>query len=64
MSHGTENYDEKNDALRVKATPQAAEHAENLVYEFNNVTDDGTVKIDLHWEKIRCGFEVKIAAAK
>lgn len=64
MSHGTEGYDEKNDALRVKATPEAAEHAERLTYEFNDVTDEGSVKIDLHWEKIRCGFEVKVAAAK
>ena len=63
MSHGTENYDEKSDVLRVKATPQAAEHAERLVYEFNDVTDD-SVKIDIHWEKVRCGFEVKVAAAK
>ncbi len=63
MTHGTEGYDAKNDALRVKAAPQAAEHAERLVYEFNDVTDD-SVKIDLRWEKIRCGFEVKVAAAK
>jgi hypothetical protein len=60
-SHGTENYDAKSDVLRVKSTPQAAEHAERLVYEFNDITDDGTVKIDLHWEKIRCGFEVKVS---
>jgi hypothetical protein len=63
MTHGTEGYDAKNDALRVTAAPQAAEHAERLVYEFNDVTDD-SVKIDLRWEKIRCGFEVKVAAAK
>ncbi len=64
MSHGTQNYDAKSDALRVKAAPQAAEHAERMVFEFNDVTDDGSVKIDLRWEKIRCGFEVKVAAAK
>lgn len=63
MSHGTEGYDEKNDALRVKSTPQAAEHAERFTVEFNDVTDEGSVKIDLHWEKIRCGFEVKVASA-
>jgi len=63
MSHGTENYDAKSDALRVKTAPQAAEHAERLVYEFNDVTDD-SVKIDLRWEKMRCGFEVKVAATK
>lgn len=64
MSHGTENYDQANDALRVKATPSAADHAERLAFEFNDVTDEGAVKIELHWEKIRCGFEVKVAAVK
>jgi hypothetical protein len=64
MSHGTENYDAKSDVLRVKATPQATEHAERLVYEFNDITDEGSAKIDLRWEKIRCGFEVKVAATK
>ncbi len=62
MSHGTENYDTKNDVLRVKSAPQAAEHAERLVYEINDVTDEGSAKIELRWEKIRCGFEVKFAA--
>lgn len=62
MSHGTENYDDKSDVLRVKATPKAADHAERFTIEFNDITDEGAVKIDLHWEKIRCGFEVKVAA--
>ena len=63
MSHGTEKYDAKNDVLRVKAAPQVAEHAERLVYEFNDVTDEGAARIELRWEKVRCGFEVKVAGA-
>ena len=60
MSHGADGYDEKNDALRVTATPQAAEHEEFMVYEFTNLTSD-SVQLNLHWEKIRCGVEVKLA---
>ncbi len=59
-SHGSEEYDEKDDALRVTAKPQAAEHQEWMVYEFNGLTDN-SVQVDLHWEKIRCGFEVKVS---
>jgi hypothetical protein len=60
MSHGSEEYDPKDDALRVTAKPQAAEHQEWMVYEFNGLTDN-SVQIDLHWEKIRCGVEVKVS---
>jgi len=60
MAHGTEGYDEKLDALRVTAKPQPAEHEEWMVFEFTGLTND-SVQINLHWEKIRCGFEVKLA---
>jgi hypothetical protein len=60
MSHGTEEYDQKDDALRVTAKPRDREHQEWLTYEFNNLTDN-SVQIDLHWEKISCGFEVKVS---
>jgi hypothetical protein len=63
MAHGTEGYDPKNDALRVKAKPQIAEHEEWLAYELTGLTED-SVMINLHWEKIRCGFEVKFAGTK
>lgn len=60
LSHGTEEYDQKDDALRVTAKPQSRENQEWLTYEFNNLTDN-SVQIDLHWEKLSCGFEVKVS---
>jgi hypothetical protein len=59
MAHGADGYTEKNDALRITAKPRAAEHEEFMVFEFTNLTDN-SVDINLHWEKIRCGFKVEL----
>lgn len=52
-------YDAKQDALRVTVKPAAAEFAESLAYEVENVTDN-TAQINLHWEKLAVPFTVDV----
>jgi tetratricopeptide (TPR) repeat protein len=53
-------YDEKEDALRVKAKPQPIEKSvENLKYEFSNQTPNSAV-IALSWEKLSIPFKVEV----
>jgi len=53
-------YDEKEDALRVKAKPQPIEKSvEYLKYEFSNQTPDSAV-IALAWEKLSIPFKVEV----
>lgn len=49
---GTNGYDEKQDALRVTATPKVSEHVEELTF-----AQDGD-RVVLHWEKLAVGFTV------
>lgn len=50
---GAYEYDEKQDALRVKVKPQSAKMQEGLVYEVN---DKG---IALRWEKLKIPVSIK-----
>lgn len=52
-------YDTKQDALRVKVKPMAAEFEESLAYEIENVTEN-TAQVNLHWEKLAVPFIVDI----
>ena len=54
---GSYSYDEKKDTLRVKVTPQPAEHREWLTFEIPEMTTD-TAKVVLRWEKIAVPFTV------
>lgn len=54
---GSYSYDAAKDALRVKATPQAAPHAEWLTFEFPEMTTD-TAKVVIRWEKIAVPFTI------
>ena len=56
---GSFSYDEKKDALRVKAKPQTAEFQEMVSFDFAEVTPN-TAKIVLRWEKISVPFTVDI----
>jgi hypothetical protein len=57
---GSFSYDEKKDALRVKAKPEmAADNVEWLSYEIPNVGPN-TAKIALRWEKISVPFTVEV----
>lgn len=54
---GSYSYTEEKDALRVKVTPQTAEHREWLTFEIPEMTTD-TAKVVLRWEKIAVPFTV------
>lgn len=56
-------YNEKEDALRVKSVPQSAEHLERLQYSFPIASND-SARIELHWEKVKVGFDVGTDTAK
>jgi hypothetical protein len=56
---GSFSYDEKKDALRVKAKPQAAEFQETMSVDFGNVTGN-TAKIAVRWEKLTVPFTVDV----
>jgi hypothetical protein len=57
---GSFAYDEKQDALRVKAVPQKSKtNRETLMYEFENVTPRSSTVV-LSWEKLRVPFTVDI----
>jgi hypothetical protein len=47
---GSYTYDQKEDALRVTAVPQPAEHQERLEFSFENLTDS-SASLVIHWEK-------------
>ncbi len=51
-------YNQKDDALRLKVTPQTAEFKEWLEYGIENLSDS-TADIFLHWEKLKVSFSVK-----
>jgi hypothetical protein len=57
---GSFNYDEKKDALRVKAKPQvAAENQEWLSFEIPSVTPN-SAQVNIRWERLRVPFTVEV----
>ena len=56
---GSFSYDEKEDALRVTAKPQAAPFQERLSYRFDDPTDK-SVTVAMHWEKVHIPFTVEV----
>jgi hypothetical protein len=57
-------YDEKKDALRVKAKPQmVSESQEWLTYSFDPITDN-TAQVNIRWEKVRVPFTVEVKDVK
>lgn len=58
---GSYSYDAAKDVVKVKATPQAAPHAEWLTFEIPEMTTD-TAKIVVRWEKIAVPFTVDTGA--
>ena len=58
-SWGSFTYDVKEDALRVKATPQKSEYHEWLTYDFiDRETDHATVA--LRWEDLQLPFKIAV----
>src|SRR5216684_2139752 len=58
-SWGSFSYDEKEDALRVTAKPQAADFREALTYTFEEVKPDSAAAT-LRWEKLAVPFRVSV----
>jgi hypothetical protein len=57
---GSFTYDEKKDALRVKAKPQmASDNQEWLMYSFDPVTEN-SAQVNIRWEKTRVPFTVEV----
>lgn len=60
---GAFNYKPENDAVRLQAKPEAADHQERLSFEFDDVTDD-SAKVVLRWEKVQVPFTVEVGTQK
>lgn len=56
-SWGSFSYDEEEDALRVKVTPEEGPHEEWLRYGFTDLGDDSATAY-LAWAKVRVPFEI------
>ena len=56
---GSFSYDEKEDAARITAKPQAAEFQERLGYTFEEPTDT-SVQVAMRWEKVKVAFPVTV----
>ena len=57
---GSFTYDEKKDALRVKAKPEmAADNQEWLMFSFDPVTDN-SAQVNIRWERVRVPFTVEV----
>jgi tetratricopeptide (TPR) repeat protein len=59
VAWGSFSYDEKEDALRVTAKPQAAEFEERLSYRFDDPTEK-SVTVAMTWEKVEVPFRVEV----
>jgi len=56
---GSFSYDQKEDALRITATPQPAEFEERLSYTLEEPTDT-SVQAAMRWEKVRIAFPITV----
>jgi hypothetical protein len=56
---GSFSYDEKEDAARVTAKPEAAPHQERLSYSFDDPTADAVV-LAMRWEKLRLPLAIRV----
>ena len=58
-SWGSYFYDEKEDALRVEATPTEASYVEYLTYGFDN-REKSSTEAFLQWEKKKVSFKIEV----
>jgi len=56
---GAFTYDDKQDLLRVPATPAAGDMQEALLYSFRDVSV-GATELELRWEKLRVAFRIDV----
>lgn len=58
--HGKDDYDEKDDVIRFKVTPNLSDNiTEHLIYKVEKVTDSSGT-ISLEWEKVAIKFPFQI----
>lgn len=60
---GSYFYNDKEDALRVEATPEASEYHEWLTYEFIDRKPESTT-VALMWDKIKLPFKIEVPNMK
>jgi hypothetical protein len=60
---GSFSYDQKEDAARVTAKPEAADFQERLGFSFDDPARDSVV-LAMRWEKLRVPIEIKIDVAR
>ncbi len=58
-SWGSFNYDESEDALRVKVKPQSGEFTEWLLYTFDTADPNSTI-LSLSWDKTKVSIKVEV----
>jgi len=56
---GSFSYDQKEDAVRVDATPEPAPFEEHLAYTLDDPSAS-RVNVTLHWEKLKASFPVEV----
>lgn len=52
-------YDESEDALRINANPETAEHKEYLEYSFEDSPANSATLV-MHWEKLKIPFQIEV----
>jgi hypothetical protein len=56
---GAFEYNESQDALRIKVKPKKSEHQEWLAYTFSDMAKNSAI-INLVWEKIKVPFKIEV----
>jgi len=60
---GTYSYDQSEDLVRVKVTPQAGEMTERMAYTFDDAKDN-TVTLSMRWDKTRVPIKLEAETKK
>lgn len=60
---GAFNYKQEDDAVRLQATPRAAEFQERMGFEFDNLTDN-SADVVMRWEKLAVPFKIEVDTSK
>jgi hypothetical protein len=60
---GAFNYKQEDDAVRLQATPRAAEFQERMGFEFDDLTDNSATVV-MRWEKLAVPFKIEVDTSK
>jgi len=61
---GSFTYDEKKDALRVKAKPEWETHSKEWLEFWIDPVNDNSAQVNIRWEKVRVPFTVEVKDVK